>query len=204
MATVPGGAAFWPSTKSDRKTRKPPPGAVSTSGSTPPAQNTGGESIYLYELGVFSRSLGVNGKCDCIEAHPDPDGVTIPWAVGTYRLYPIEYKHGVVRQEEEYHIQLCAQAMCLEELLGCSITAGAIFYIDSHRRNEVLLDKLLREKTLETAAAVRELLMTQRIPPAHYSAKCKKCSLFEDCRPKLKASAAKYCQELWARLEDEV
>ncbi len=163
-----------------------------------------GESIYLYELGVFSRILGVNGKCDCVEAHPDPDGVTIPWGVGTYRLYPIEYKHGVVRQEEEYHIQLCAQALCLEELLGCSISKGAVFYIDAHRRNEVLLDEALREKTRQTAASVRVLLETQRIPSAKYSTKCKKCSLLEHCQPKLKASAARYCRELWTFLEDGV
>ncbi len=162
-----------------------------------------GGVIYLYELGVFSRTLGVSGKCDCIEAHPDSDGSAIPWGDGNYRLYPIEYKHGVVRQEEEYHIQLCAQAMCLEEQLGCSIPKGAVFYIDAHRRNEVLLDEALREKARQTAAAVRELIEAQRIPGAKYSAKCKKCSLLEHCQPKLKSSAARYCKELWAALQED-
>ena len=73
----------------------------------------------LYELPVFSRSLGVNGKCDCVEALETPDGVELPYGQGRYRLYPVEYKHGVVRDEEEYQIQLCAQAMCLEEQFGC-------------------------------------------------------------------------------------
>lgn len=82
----------------------------------------------LYELPVFSRSLGVNGKCDCVEAVEALDGIALPYGAGCYRLYPVEYKHGVVRDEEEYHIQLCAQAMCLEERLLCHCDRGNFLY----------------------------------------------------------------------------
>lgn len=162
-----------------------------------------GTDVFLYELDVFSRVLGVSGKCDCVEAHSDPDGGAIPWSKGNYRLYPIEYKHGVLRQEEEYHIQLCAQAMCLEEMLGCSIPTGAIFYIDAHRRSEVMLDEALREKTRQTARMVAKMLDAQYIPAASYGPKCKKCSLLEHCQPRLKGSAARYCQELWTVLQED-
>ncbi len=165
-----------------------------------------GEDLFLYELSVFSRTLGVNGKCDCIEAHQDPKGVALPYGEGYFRLYPVEYKHGVLRQEEEYHIQLCAQAMCLEEQFHCTIAKGAVFYVNSHRRSEVELTEVLREKTRKTAEAIRIMLDTQQIPSAKYGAKCKKCSMMELCQPKLKRSASAYCAKLWeiAQGEDEV
>ncbi|MCD7917001.1 MAG: CRISPR-associated protein Cas4 [Clostridiales bacterium] len=111
-----------------------------------------GDDLFLYELPVYSRTLGVSGKCDCVEAHAAPDGVLLPYGEGIFQLYPVEYKHGVVRKgEEEYHLQLCAQALCLEEQFGCVIPAGSIFYINSHRRDEVALTDALRQKTVLTA-----------------------------------------------------
>ncbi len=156
-----------------------------------------GDDLFLYELSVFSRTLGINGKCDCVEAHVSPDGVPLPYGAGLFRLYPVEYKHGVVRQEEEYSIQLCAQAMCREEQFGCTIPAGAIFYINSHRRSEVLLDPALRDKTVETAQAIRAMLEQETLPAGRYSAKCKKCSMQSICQPKWKRTAKGYCQSLW-------
>ncbi len=156
-----------------------------------------GEDLYLYELSVFSRSLGVNGKCDCLEAHVDPSGVSLPYGIGKYSLFPIEYKHGKLREEEEYEMQLCAQAMCLEEMFSCRIEVGAVFYIDAHRRKEVRLDDILRKKTQETAKQVAELIAKEQVVMPHYSAKCKKCSMNDLCRPKLKYSAMEYCSSLW-------
>lgn len=166
-------------------------------------QERRGENLFLYETDVFSNVLGVSGKCDCIEAYADPDGVPLPYAQGTFRLYPIEYKHGVVREEEEYHIQLCAQAMCLEERFSCTIPEGAIFYINAHRRFPVALTAALREKTVEVAKSIRTMLQTQKLPQAQYSAKCKKCSMQEMCMPKLRHSAGEYCGELWRLMEEE-
>lgn len=164
-----------------------------------------GADIFLYEMNVFSRALGVNGKCDCVEAHESPEGIELPYGEGRYLLYPIEYKHGVVRQEEEYHIQLCAQAICLEELYGGSITKGAIFYINAHRRDEVELSSDLRKKTFETSERIQEMLMNEIVPIEKYNAKCKKCSMISVCQPKLKHTAKNYNQSLWNTvLEKEV
>ncbi len=162
-----------------------------------------GEDIFLYELNVYSRSLRVNGKCDCVEAHSKPNGVILPYGEGKFRLYPVEYKHGVVRQEEEYNIQLCAQAMCLEEQFNCYIPAGAIFYINSHRRNEVELTNSLREKTFEISKKVWEMINRETMPDAVYGAKCKKCSMLSVCQPKIKHSAKSYCKSLWELVLDE-
>lgn len=162
-----------------------------------------GEEIHIFEMPVFSRKLGVNGFCDCVEAHPSSTGISIPYGEGCYTLYPIEYKHGVVRDEEEYHFQLCAQAICLEEQFGTQIQAGAIFFLDAHRRDEVLLSEKLREKTWETARKITELIQNKEMPPAIYSAKCKKCSLQEVCQPRIKQSAWSYSEKLWEEVIKE-
>ena len=117
---------------------------------------------------------------------------------------PVEYKRGRPKEHDADRLQLCAQAMCLEEQFGCIIPAGAIFYINAHRRDEVALTESLREKTRQTAEAVAELLLCQEVPAPHYSAKCKKCSMREDCQPKLKRSAANYCRDLWETAREDV
>lgn len=86
-----------------------------------------GDALKLYEYTVFSNALGVLGKCDCIEARRCEGGCTIRAADFPVSLYPVEYKHGSVREERSYMIQLCAQAMCLEEMLSTSIPCGALF-----------------------------------------------------------------------------
>ena len=148
-----------------------------------------GDTIYIFEMSVFSRRLGVSGFCDCVEAHPSQSGVVIPYGKGKYTFYPVEYKHGVVRDEEEYHLQLCAQAICLEERFGAEIPAGAIFFIDAHRRDEVLLSQELREQTWKMAKEISDLIESQKLVPAVYSAKCKKCSLREACHQIIRHSA---------------
>lgn len=156
-----------------------------------------GAHISLFELPVFSHSLGVSGKCDCVEADLSDNGVPLPYGLGKYTLYPVEYKHGVVRDETEYHVQLCAQAICLEEQFGAAIPAGAIFYIGAHRRDEVLFTPELRALTYQIAAGVAGVLTSATVPPAVYGAKCRKCSLLDFCSPKLKSSARSYCQSVW-------
>lgn len=163
-----------------------------------------GDSIYIFEMPVFSHALGVSGFCDCVEAHPSPSGVAIPYGKGKYTFYPVEYKHGVVRDEEEYHLQLCAQAICLEERFGVAIPVGAIFFIDAHRRDEVLFVQELREQTWKMAKEVSDMIEIQKLIPAVYSAKCKKCSLREACQPRIRHSAQSYSESLWEEAIKEI
>ena len=163
-----------------------------------------GDTIYIFEMSVFSRGLGVSGFCDCVEAHPSSLGVSIPYGEGKYTFYPVEYKHGVVRDEEEYHLQLCAQAICLEERFGVHIPAGAIFFIDAHRRDEVIFSQELREHTWETAKKISDIVESQKLIPAVYSAKCKKCSLREACQPRIRRSAQTYSESLWDEAVKEI
>ena len=96
-------------------------------------------------------------------------------------------------------MQLCAQAMCLEEMYKTNIEEGDIFYVSSHKRHTVLLTEELRQKTKDIIKAIQKIRSEYFVPPAEYGAKCKKCSLAELCMPKMKKTAAAYCK----RLEEE-
>ena len=155
-----------------------------------------GQEITLYEYAVFSEHLGISGKCDCIEVAAYTEGCHIPAADFPVSLYPVEYKHGKLRSEEEYNMQLCAQAMCLEEMYNTKIPEGAIFYISSHRRQIVALDEALRQKVLRTIGALEQIRREFRTPPAEAGAKCKRCAMREVCMPDLPSSAEGYCRRL--------
>lgn len=155
-----------------------------------------GKQLKLYEYDVFSERMHIRGKCDCIEAAADENGCLIPAADFPVRLYPVEFKHGKVREEEEYEVQLCAQAMCLEEMYQTVIPEAAIFYTSSHRRYPVALTEELRRKVQEQVEMLWDIKQHFRLPAADYSAKCRKCSLRDLCMPKLKRSAQRYCAQL--------
>ena len=155
-----------------------------------------GDSAKLYEFPVFSKAMGVSGKCDCIEAEASAQGCMIPALDFPVRLYPVEYKHGKLRAEQEYEVQLCAQAMCLEEMFQTQIPEGAIYYITSHRRYPVSVTAELRSLVKETIERIEAFRRSFSIPPAEYGAKCKACSLREHCLPSVQRSASGYCMQL--------
>ena len=155
-----------------------------------------GTETKLYEYPVFSQSLGLSGRCDCVEAVQDENGCILPTVDYPVRLYPVEFKHGKVREEEEYEIQLCAQAMCLEEMYQTEISEGAIFYISSHRRVPIPLTAALRDEVRKTIASIDRIRKEFIIPPAEYGSKCVRCSMRDLCMPQLQVSADSYCKRL--------
>lgn len=170
-----------------------------------------GDQMAFYERPVFSNALGLSGLCDCVEArriapsdHAAVSGATLPDSEGQWQLYPVEYKHGVVRHHEgEYHIQLCAQAICLEEMYGGHIPAGAIFYIKDHRRDEILLTDELRQRTVKAAKDIHDMLEDGIIPMAQKTAKCQKCSMVDSCMPDAQTTAAAYLSALKTSLSED-
>ena len=162
-----------------------------------------GDQLKLFEYDVYSEQLRIWGKCDCVEAQRCEPGCRIPAADFPVCLYPVEYKHGSVREEPEYNIQLCAQAMCLEEMYHTHIPSGAIFFITAHRRLEVAFTSELRAKTKTAANALWEIRRTLKVPAAEYGRKCQRCSLKDLCMPKTASFAKAYCQTL-AREAQEV
>lgn len=163
-----------------------------------------GDQIKLYESTVYSDAMRLVGKCDCIEAARAKEGCVIPAASFPVRLYPVEYKHGSVRREREYEIQLCAQAMCLEELYHTNIPEGALFYITAHRRQVVALTEELRSAVRSTAQQLHQVRQAFTVPAASYRAKCKGCSLRDYCMPKTKRIAKGYCETLEREAKGEV
>ncbi len=102
--------------------------------------------------------------------------------------YPVEYKRGKPKSHRADEVQLCAQALCLEEMFGCDISEGALFYGKTRRRATVQLNGELRKLTLETAAAIRRCLISGALPAAiHDPARCDRCSLLDSCQPRLGA-----------------
>ena len=130
-------------------------------------------------LPLWSERLRLIGKADLVEFHPDG------------RIYPVEFKHGAKRQKVWDDLQLAAQAMCLEDMLGRPVTQGAIFHASSHRRREVNITPALREQVMQTADAIRQMLASGRLPPPVNDARCKECSLQEICQPAATGSRAR-------------
>ena len=161
-----------------------------------------GSNVKLYGYDVFSESLGLRGKCDCVEAAEDAHSCRIPAVEFPVRLYPVEFKHGAVRHEEEYELQLCAQAMCLEEMYSTLIPEGAIFYTSSHRRVPVQLTESMRQKVRLFIQQLRHIHDDFELPTAEYGPKCQKCSLRENCLPKVRRSASEYCRQIETEAEE--
>jgi CRISPR-associated exonuclease Cas4 len=129
-----------------------------------------------YGVPLRSLRLGLTGKADVVEFHASPDGAP-------ETPFPIEHKRGRPKIGEEDRVQLCAQALCLEEMLGGAVTAGALFYGRTRRRAEVVFDEALRCRTETVVAEVRALFAAGTTPPPPAAAPCKSCSLWSACRP---------------------
>jgi CRISPR-associated exonuclease Cas4 len=127
----------------------------------------------LRSLPVFSECLGLNGKCDVVEQRPD----------GSF--YPVEFKVGKRRRWENDDAQVCAQAMCLEEMLGVSVLLGAVFHADSKRRREVSFTADLRALVEHASAGLHGLADAGRVPAAEYRDSCIECSLYDVCLPEI-------------------
>ncbi len=169
-----------------------------------PAADHKSDCIVVTDMPVFSGKMLLFGKCDAVEMYEDENGCVISFLDNKKFIpYPIEYKHGVLRNETEYELQLCAQAMCIEEMFDCHIDKGAVFYITSHRRREVFFDEEKRKAVYETVKQLRSLLNSQTVPQAEYSSKCKKCSLNNLCMPNLEKSAKKYITMIHGSFKEE-
>lgn len=118
-----------------------------------------------------------------VEFHATPDGVQLSGREGHWHPFPVEYKHGKPKPDNSDAVQLCAQAMCLEEMLDTTLQHGALFYGQNKRRLEVEFSPALRDETQATAEAVHAMFDSRKTPQPEFSAKCKKCSLVEACMP---------------------
>ena len=138
-------------------------------------------------LRLRSLRLGLVGRADVVEFHRLTErdtGVQLEGVAGLWQPMPVEYKRGALRKEEGYEIQLCAQALCLEEMLNAGIPSGAIYWGKTRRRVDIAFDRKLRAGTEAAAARLHELLNGNATPQAVLGPKCERCSVLDLCLPK--------------------
>ena len=143
--------------------------------------------VVLRALPVWSHRLGLSGKCDIVEvtlkslfkkkSRFSPENIN--------SLYPVEYKKGRRRKFDNDDAQLCAQALCLEEMFGIDIPRGAIFHALSKRRREIEFTEELRRFTEQAIEAMHRLIEEEAVPNAIHKPQCSECSLFDHCLPEI-------------------
>lgn len=155
--------------------------------------------IKVTNLNIFSKKYEVIGKCDMVELTKSKNGVKIPFLPDNYEIYPIEYKHGKIRNEIEYNMQLCAQVLCLEEMYNTNIEKADIYYTSSNKRITIEINEELRENTIRTIQNIKELISNKQIVKPKYLKRCNKCSVVEICNPR-KIIISNYMKNLWEEI----
>ncbi len=162
--------------------------------------------VVARSLRVRSLRLGISGETDAVEfrrvAPDSANGVPLEGRAGRWTPFPVEYKRGKPKSDAWDEVQLCAQALCLEEMFGVVIDAGALFYGTTRRRTPVAFDSPLRARTEALAKRMHELYAAGVTPQAVYEKKCEKCSLVERCMPKMSARRRDVTRYLATALKD--
>lgn len=134
---------------------------------------------------VFSEHLNLYGIADIVEFLQDDNGVDIGTRPGLWRINPVEYKNGKPEKSGADNIQLCAQAMCLEEMFCTKVTSGDIYYGKLRKRVSVPLTDELKQKTANLVKEANMLLEAAEIPPKPENQSCSLCSLADVCVPSI-------------------
>lgn len=144
-----------------------------------------GDLLITRGLMIKSSRLGLTGICDVVEFHRAEDGISLFSYEGLWKPYPVEYKKGLPKTNDADELQLCAQAMCLEEMLVCHIPSGSLFYGENRRRKTVEFTKQLRTRVYDMAVEMHDLWNKGYTPRVKPQKGCNACSLKEICTPKL-------------------
>jgi CRISPR-associated exonuclease Cas4 len=144
-----------------------------------------GDVYILRGVSIQSRTLGVSGQCDVIEFHRCEYGIPLQAKEGLWKPYPVEYKRGRPKENDADRLQLCVQAMCLEEMLSCEIPQGALFYGETRRREEVDFTEELRKLVRDYLAEMHNCFKRGYTPKVKPFKGCNACSLAELCLPKM-------------------
>lgn len=136
-------------------------------------------------MAVFSHELGIYGVCDAVEFHEDCEGIAITGRRGKFLPVPVEYKRGRPKEHDADVLQLCAQAICLEEMLLCHIEKGYLFYGETRRRMEAVFSEQLRQRVTNSFAEMHRLYARGHTPKVKRSKQCGACSLEDFCMPNL-------------------
>ena len=161
-----------------------------------------GDTLIVRGLRIQSQTLGLSGVCDVVEFHRAQQGVTLAGRDGRWRVYPVEYKKGAPKENDADELQLCAQALCLEEMLLCEIPEGSLYYGETRRREVVPLEEGLRAEVRAILAQMNHYARSGLTPKARRTKSCNACSLRDLCLPQLEklSDVSAYIR---ARLEED-
>jgi CRISPR-associated exonuclease Cas4 len=147
-----------------------------------------GDTIISRSVPVVSYTLGVSGEADVVEFRKSDAGTVLAGREGLWQPVPIEYKRGKEKAGPEDEIQLCAQGMCIEEMLHVDVPLGYLFYWETRTRVEILFSEELRISVVRAAELAHSILADRTLPsPDRPKARCKRCSLFDECLPAAKS-----------------
>lgn len=144
-----------------------------------------GDLLIVRGLRISSHELGMSGQCDVVEFHRNENGVALFGYNGKWNPVPVEYKHGVPKENKADELQLCAQAMCLEEMFQTKIPDGYLFYGENRKRTYVELSDDLRLEVKRMSTEMHDLFRKGYTPNVKPDKRCKACSLENLCVPKL-------------------
>lgn len=144
-----------------------------------------GDKLTVRGMRIASPRLGISGQCDVVEFLKAADGIALPDYEGYWRVCLVEYKKGEGKDGPEDRLQLCAQAMCLEEMLVMEIPKGYLFYGKTRHREEVCFTEELRDEVRQITEEMHQLFARGYTPKTKYGVRCKACSLADLCLPKL-------------------
>lgn len=159
--------------------------------------------ITARSMPVASYRLGLYGVCDVVEFHPTPDGIRLPGRKGYFLPVPVEYKHGKEKRDPCDEVQVCAQAICLEEMLSANIQTAYLYYGKTRHRNDVILDEALRVLVRNISEEMHQYYARGYTPKVKKSNVCRSCSLVDICLPSLQESQASVSAYISRHLDDE-
>lgn len=161
-----------------------------------------GNLLIVRGMRVVSHRLRLSGACDVVEFRADPEGIPLQDYPGRWQPMPVEYKHGKAKESNADRLQLCAQAMALEEMLVCSIPVASLYYAETRRRESVPLTEELRAETQAMADEMNQYFQRGYTPKVKPGTFCNACSMKDICLPKLckrlnvKTYIAKHLEEV--------
>lgn len=157
-----------------------------------------GNVIISRALRVSSPRLGISGECDAVEFHKDENGVNLVGLDGKYKAVPVEYKRGSQKISDCDRMQLCAQVLCLEEMLCCTIPKAYLFYGETRHREEIDIDEKLRSDTEAVIAEMHSYYDRQYTPKGKRTKSCNACSLKDLCLPVIcgKRTVSEYISDM--------
>ena len=144
-----------------------------------------GDELTIRGLPIRSERLGIVGECDAVVFTKSDTGIHLHAHGGLWAVMPVEYKHGVTKANDCDRLQVCAQAMCLEDMFGCQIEQAALYYYKTRNREIISVSEELRERVKKMFIEMHELYEKGYTPKVNPSNKCSSCSLQELCLPKL-------------------